>query len=75
MRTTEELCYHDYSIYETRQSQIDKNKILQVEVGMRCPHCGYVRRPIDHAKVVICDGCGLEMKRYGSSIKCTLKKI
>jgi hypothetical protein len=70
--TKETLTYSDYVIYETRRSKIDKDKNIEIEVGLHCPQCKTVIKPsLSHGESVICKKCGLKMQRFGNGLGCT----
>lgn len=69
MVIAEELLYSDYSEIKEKQSKIDPSKIIREEVGMNCPSCDRLNRPIEHQEIVECK-CGLKMQRMGNNLRC-----
>lgn len=69
----EDLIYSDYRLFETRNSQIDKGSTLEVEVGLKCPHCKKRIEIIQCEKSSDCNYCGLHLTRHGNLLSCTMR--
>ena len=71
----ENLCYSDYIICETRQSQIDPDAHIRVETGFRCPRCKKEQPLLGHGEKGRCLGCGLRMIAHGNGLECTSNRM
>lgn len=67
----EDLMYSDYEIEETKQSEIDSEKILHITVAFKCPNCANRLTPLKHDESFRCY-CGMYMTRHGNNLHCIL---
>ena len=66
----EDFAYSNYSVSESVLSQIDKDKIIRVEKGFKCPQCKTLLPTLEHNKTKICPECALQMTRSGNLLEC-----
>lgn len=74
MTITEEFLVSDYTVYEQAQSRLNPSKLTAPKmVGITCPICGHVNRPIGHCMSRHCDGtkCRILLSVAGNSLTVT----
>ncbi len=67
----ETLTYSDYARNAQVPSEIDPDKSITKHVGLQCPHCKAMLPVIYFNGRQNCK-CGLEMRRLGNALECTL---
>jgi ferredoxin-like protein FixX len=77
MHIKETLHHSDYAVHEERRSKIDPERIMSVEIGMKCPGCKTFFKsiddetgPIEHGNSLECAECGLKMTLWGNALIC-----
>lgn len=68
---TETLNAAHYTIRETRQSRIDPDITIDVDIAIRCPRCKTHLPLLKHGHSQKCEKCGLTMELWGNALVCT----
>jgi Zn finger protein HypA/HybF involved in hydrogenase expression len=68
MPEKEILTASNYIVWEERVSRFDREAIISVKVGLRCPRCKEMLPVLEHGDKQMCPNCSLRMQLLGNAL-------